>query len=75
MIRFSHSFNTDLVGVGRLLKISAPLHWITKQEHLRLDHIYWDGNFIQVHAEITDKTTYQEPNAINILNKYRVFEK
>ena len=74
MLKFSHVFDGELRGIGKLLRIKVPLGFIEKTEMVRLDHIWWDGNFIQIHAEVTNKVKYQEPDAL-ILSKYRIFDK
>ena len=71
MLRFSHTFNAELRGVGNLLKISVPIIRAEKPQTLRIDHVWWSGHFIHLYAEIATPGLYVKPDDIH--KKYKVF--
>ena len=69
MIRFSHTFNAEMLGIGNLLKISVPIIFTDKPHLVRVDHTWWDGHNIKMYAEIGVPGLYVKTD--NVMYKYK----
>ena len=58
MIRFSQSFNAELLAAGNLLRISVPIMCARGGNVVRVDHLWWEYNTINILAEIRPPGPY-----------------
>jgi hypothetical protein len=71
MIRFSHTFNAEMLGIGNLLKVSVPIIFADKPHFVRIDHTWWDGHNIKMYAEICSPGVSVRPD--DFTKKYKEF--